>query len=100
MSLAPLPRMTFDIRHNESDSRFETTIDGSTAYAEYDLEEPQRIVFTHTIVPDELSGRGIANQLVKTGLDHAREKKLTVVPQCSFVQAFLKKHPEYEELTK
>jgi predicted GNAT family acetyltransferase len=91
---------TYDINHNEQASQFETTVDGVTAYAAYDLEDPNRIVFTHTIVPDELSGRGIANQLVKTGLEHAREKKLTVVPQCSFVAAFIKRHPEYEELTR
>ena len=91
---------TYDIRHNEKESQFETVVDGKTAYAAYDLEEPNRIVFTHTIVPEELSGRGIANQLVKTGLAHAREKKLTVVPQCSFVAAFIKRHPEYEDLTQ
>ena len=91
---------TYDIRHNEQTSQFETEVDGITAYAAYDLEDPNRIVFTHTIVPEELSGRGIANQLVKTALEHAREKKLTVVPQCSFVAAFIKRHPEYEELTR
>lgn len=91
---------TYDIKNNEQASQFETTVDGVTAYAAYDLEDPNRIVFTHTIVPDELSGRGIANELVKTGLEHAREKKLTVVPQCSFVAAFIKRHPEYEELTR
>ncbi|HEY0158715.1 MAG TPA: GNAT family N-acetyltransferase [Thermoanaerobaculia bacterium] len=89
---------THDIRHNEQESRFETTVDGKTAFAAYDLEEPNRIVFTHTIVPDELSGRGIAGQLVKQGLDHAREKKLTVVPQCSFVAAYVSRHKEYEDL--
>jgi predicted GNAT family acetyltransferase len=90
--------MTLDIRNNEQESRFETTVDGSTAFVEYDLEDPQRIVFTHTIVPDELSGRGIAGEVVKFGLDHAREQKLTVVPQCSYVAAWIKRHPEYGDL--
>jgi hypothetical protein len=90
--------MTFDIRNNEQESRFETTIDGSVAFAEYDLEEPNRIVFTHTIVPDELSGRGIAGEIVKHALDHARDQKLTVVPQCSYVAAWIKRHPEYGDL--
>jgi predicted GNAT family acetyltransferase len=90
--------MTFDIRNNEQETRFETTVDGRIAFVEYDLEDPQRIVFTHTIVPDELSGRGIAGEVVKFGLDHAREKKLTVVPQCSYVAAWIKRHPEYEDL--
>lgn len=91
---------TYDIRHNEAASQFETDVEGQTAYAAYDLEGSNRIVFTHTIVPDELSGRGIAGQLVKTALEHAREKKLTVVPQCAYVAAYIKRHPEYEDLTK
>ena len=90
--------MTFDIRNNEQESRIETTVDGSDAFAEYDLEEPNRIVFTHTIVPDELSGRGIAGEVVKYALDYAREQKLTVVPQCSYVAAWIKRHPDYEDL--
>jgi hypothetical protein len=89
---------TYDIRKNEQASQYETTVDGITAYAAYELEDPERIVFTHTIVPEELSGRGIANQLVKHGLDEARSRGLTVVPQCSFVAAFIKRHPEYEDL--
>jgi predicted GNAT family acetyltransferase len=89
---------TYDIRHNEQETRFETTVDGSTAFAEYDLEGPDRIVFTHTIVPDELSGRGVAAAIVKQGLDYARQEKLTVVPQCSYVATYIKRHPEYEEL--
>jgi hypothetical protein len=90
--------MTYDIRNNEETSQFETTVDGQVAYAAYDLEEPDRIVFTHTIVPDALSGRGIAAQLVQHGLQHARDRKLKVVPQCSYVAAFIKRHSEYEDL--
>jgi predicted GNAT family acetyltransferase len=89
---------TPNIRHNEQESRFETTVEGKTAFAAYDLEEPNRIVFTHTIVPEEISGRGIATHLVKQGLEHARQKKLTVVPQCSFVAAYVTRHKEYGDL--
>ena len=92
--------MTYDIRHNEEESRFETVVDGHTAFASYDLEDPNRIVFIHTEVPAELSGRGIAQQIVKTALEHARERKLTVVPQCQYVATFIKRNPEYEELTQ
>ena len=49
-------------------------------------------------MPEALSGRGIAGEIVKFGLDHAREKKLTVVPQCSYVAAYIKRHPEYQDL--
>lgn len=89
---------SYDIINNEQDTRFETTIDGHVAYAAYDLEEPDRIVFTHTTVPDELSGRGIAGELAKHALDHARAQNLKVVPQCAFIASWIKRHREYEDL--
>ena len=90
--------MAYDIRNNEQQSQYETTVDGQVALAAYDLEEPNRIVFTHTEVPDAISGRGIAGEVVKYGLEDARKRGLTVVPQCSYVAAYIKRHPEYEEL--
>jgi hypothetical protein len=93
-----MPRMTYDIRNNEQASRFETTADGHVAYTAYDLEDPDRIVFTHTEVPDELAGRGIAGAIVKYALDQARAMNRTVVPQCPYVASYIKKHPEYEDL--
>jgi uncharacterized protein len=90
--------MTYDIRHNEQQSQYETTVDGKLAYASYDLEEPNTIVFTHTIVPDEIAGRGVAGELVKHALDDARSRDLTVKPQCSYVAKYIERHPEYEAL--
>lgn len=90
--------MTHDIRHNEEESQFETTVDGHTGYAAYELEAPDRIVFTHTIVPDEIGGRGVASAIVKHALDHARAENLKVVPQCGYVAAFIERHPEYQDL--
>ena len=87
-----------DVVHNEQERRFEISIDGHTAVAEYALEDPNRIVFTHTEVPDELSGRGIGGELAQRALDYAREKKLQVVPQCAFIASYIKRHPEYEDL--
>jgi predicted GNAT family acetyltransferase len=90
--------MKSDVRHNEEKSQFETTVDGHVALTAYDLEDPDRIVFTHTDVPEALAGRGIAGEIVKFGLDYAREKKLTVVPQCPYVASYIKRHPEYQDL--
>lgn len=86
-----------NITNNEAESRFETTVEGKVAYASYDLEDG-RIVFTHTIVPAELSGRGIANQLAQAGLEHARAKGLGVVPQCTFIAKYVERNPQYREL--
>jgi len=90
--------MTFDIQDNKEKSQYETTVDGTVALAAYELEPENRIVFTHTIVPQELSGRGIAQSLAKHALDDARTRNLTVVPQCAFIASYIKRHPEYEDL--
>jgi predicted GNAT family acetyltransferase len=93
-----MARMTYDIRNNEQKSRYETTVDGHTAFAAYELDGPRRIVFTHTDVPEALGGRGIAGAIAKYALDDARARNLTVVANCPFVAGYLEKHPEYEDL--
>ena len=57
-----------------------------------------RIVFTHTLVPASLEGRGIASVLARTALDDARSRHLRVVPLCPFVRDYIERHPEYQEL--
>jgi hypothetical protein len=52
----------------------------------------------HTGVPTELEGRGIASALVQATVDHARANGLQIVPQCSYVQVWMKRHPEYADL--
>ena len=90
--------MNFDIRNNETETRFETTVDGHTAFSSYLREDPDRIIFTHTEVPEALSGRGIAGEIVKYALEEARAKQQKVVPACSYVAAYIKRHPEYQDL--
>ena len=59
---------------------------------------PQGVAFAHTIVPPELGGRGIASRLVQHALAWAREQGLKVRPDCSFVRAYMDKHPEYADM--
>ena len=89
--------MTFDIQHNESESRFETTIDGEVAFAEYETESDS-IVLTHTIVPRKIEKRGVGSAIIRHALDYARRENLKVVPQCGFAAAFVERHPEYQDL--
>lgn len=88
-----------DILNNESKSQFELTIDGHTALVTYRIE-PGRITFLHTEVPEALGGRGIAGQLAKHALDHAREQNLAVDAQCSYIAKYIQKNPEYQDLVK
>ena len=86
-----------DVTNNECKNQFETTIDGATAVAAYHKRDG-KLVLTHTEVPPELSGRGIAGQLAKKAFEHARENQLRIVPLCSYMAGWAEKHPEYADL--
>jgi predicted GNAT family acetyltransferase len=89
--------MADSTRDNPERQRFELEADGATAIAEYRIKDGV-ITFTHTEVPEALSGRGIASRLIKGALDEVRARKLKVVSRCSFVTAYMEKHPEYNDL--
>lgn len=86
-----------DIRHDAAQHRFTTEADGHAAWVEYEPGEG-RIAITHTIVPKEIGGRGIAGDLVRAALEHARDHGLKVDPQCSYADAWMRRHPEFEAL--
>ena len=81
-----------DVQHNESAHAFTAAVDGGTAELEYQLEG-DRIVFTHTFVPEESRGQDIGTTLVEAGLEYAQGHDLTVVPQCPFVASYIESHP-------
>ena len=86
-----------DVRDNAQASRFEVRIDGAVAVADYRLEG-DRILLTHTEVPAALEGRGLGSALIRAALASARERGLKVVPQCTFVAAYMQRHPETQDL--
>jgi predicted GNAT family acetyltransferase len=83
--------------HNPAASRFESRVGTQLAVADYTLEDG-RIVFTHTYVPTALRGHGIAEKLVRAALEFARFEKRKVVPECSYVAAFIERHKEFQGL--
>lgn len=85
------------IRHNEAAGRYEAEMNGHLAMAEY-RREGDRVIFTHTFVPPEMRGRGVAEKLVRTALEEARQDGRRVVPQCSYVALFLRRNPEFRSL--
>ena len=85
------------IRDNAERHRFEVVVDGHLARADYVIDGDV-ITFTHTIVPPALEGRGIASRLIRHALSEARDRGLRVVPQCPFVAAYIRKHPEWTDL--
>jgi hypothetical protein len=95
------PPPAIDVRHNESASRFEAIVEGRLCRADYvRIGGPDGDVLRihHTEVPVELEGRGIAAAVVRYALDHAARHGLKVAPACSYVRAYMRRHPETHAL--
>ena len=58
---------------------------------------PLRIA-DHTFVPPEMRGQGVAQVLVDALVADAREQGFKIVPQCSYVEALFRRHPEWADL--
>lgn len=86
-----------NVTDNRAEHEFELEVDGLKAVAAYQLEG-DTIVFTHTLVPKKLEGRGIGSKLIRGALDAARDRGLKVIPQCPFVKAYIERHAEYRDL--
>lgn len=82
---------------NPTASRFELSVDGQVAVAEYQIAGTM-IVFTHTEVPPTLEGRGVGSALARGALDAARERGLSVFPLCPFMASYVRQHREYMDL--
>ena len=89
--------MTDNFRDNEERNRFELDVGGNIAFVAY-RKSPGAITLVHTEVPPELGGQGIGSKLARATLDavRAQERQLTVA--CEFIQSFMSKHPEYNDL--
>lgn len=56
------------------------------------------LIADHTLVPPEIGGRGVAARLVEALIADAREEGHKIVPQCSYVEAMFRRHPEWADL--
>lgn len=72
------------------------TADGQ-AIADYVITGNQ-ITFTRTNVPRAAEGKGIASRLITAALEDARAANMKVVPQCTFVKAYIDRHKEWQNL--
>jgi uncharacterized protein len=53
---------------------------------------------THTLVPSEIGGRGVAAKLVEALVADAREQGFRIGPACSYVEAAFRRHPDWADL--
>jgi predicted GNAT family acetyltransferase len=88
-----------EVIDNAAQRRFELKAGDHLAVAYYTLAHGS-ITFTHTEVPEALSGQGIGSRLARGALDQVRDRGLKVIAQCHFIAAFIRKHPDYAALLK
>lgn len=89
--------MTDTVRDNPARNRFELQTAAGLAIANYRRDD-LAITITHTEVPRAVEGRGVGSALVKGMLDEIRREGRKVVPLCSFVRAYINRHPDYHDL--
>lgn len=86
-----------DVTHDAERHRFSATVDGYECEIDYRLADGVMTI-THTGVPSAVGGRGVAGKLTQFAMDHARAQGWKVIPACSYAAAWMRRHPEYEDL--
>ena len=82
------------VEHNPQQQCFSAEVDGYKALLEYRKVDEHSIDIHHTYVPNELRGQGVAGVLAQTALDYAKQQQLKVIPSCSYIAVYLKRHPQ------
>lgn len=87
-----------EVADNQSERRYEVTVDGEFAGASYYWDRDGVRIVTHTEVGEEWEGHGVGSRLIEGALDDIRARGLQVTPSCPFAAAYIERHPEYGDL--
>jgi predicted GNAT family acetyltransferase len=87
-----------EVRDNPKRFRYEVLVDGKVAgFVTYGMRGG-RLILVHTDIDEAHEGHGLAGILVAGALDDIRRRGLEVVPVCPYVEHFIERHPEYDDL--
>lgn len=81
------------VRRDDEAGRFVLEDAPEDGFLEFE-QSGDRITLVHTEVADELEGQGIGSALVRSALEDAEERGLTIAVECQFVASWLDRHPE------
>lgn len=87
-----------EVHNNPEEKRFEVALGDKIAMVEY-MIAGQNIVFTHTEVPPEFEGKGIASKMARVALEYAKTEGYKVQALCPYIAAYVQRHPEYQSIT-
>ena len=83
--------------NNQAIHNFELLVDDHRAFIDYQ-QRGDKVFLLHTEVPVELEGKGVASTLVEKVFKQLEADGLKIVPYCSYIKMFIKRHPEWERL--
>jgi uncharacterized protein len=81
-----------------ADGKYTIAVDGQTVGLAAVADRGDQRVFYHTEVDEQFGGRGLATILVGEAIEATRADAKRVVPVCPMVAAFIKKHPEFQDM--
>lgn len=96
--MSTAPDADVAVRDNPASQRFEVLVDGRVAGIAQYRPEGDALVFTHTKVDDDYEGRGLGSTLVAAALAELRDRGVAVIPECTFMRDYLKRHKEFRSL--
>ena len=82
-----------------AEGKYTIAVDGETVGLAAVADRDNQRVFYHTEVDEQFGGRGLATILVAEALAATRADGKRIVPVCPMVAAFIKKHPEFSDIT-
>lgn len=93
--------MTSDIEVSDHTTHgaYRLPVEGSSSHAELTWRAAgEARVADHTFTPPAARGQGLAAKLVERMVADAREQGFTIVPQCPYVDALFRRHPDWADV--
>ena len=86
------------VRDNIEELRYELEEGGEVrGFIQYRRDDDV-ITMVHTDVDPKWEGHGVGSALVQGALDDVRARGLKVRPLCPFVAAYIRRHPDYDDI--
>jgi uncharacterized protein len=85
------------VTNNEAEMQFEAAVGGSKAVMVYRWYHGD-LAIMHTDVPQEGRGKGYSDALAEYAIAFARQRNIRLKVYCVFMQSYMKRHPENNDL--
>ncbi|ABD27701.1 conserved hypothetical protein [Novosphingobium aromaticivorans DSM 12444] len=94
-----MPDITITHLDQGARGEYHARVEGSEAIGRLTYQrQGDTVIADHTLVPTEIGGRGVAARLVDALIADARKFGFRIVPQCSYIDAAFRRHPEWADL--